>query len=88
MAEAAQNYGLNNGNNADPLAFAVNDMNLGAVETLQTQIKTQTDALGNETQLDQIGLQSAMNKAQNTAQLLSTLVKKFDDTHASINRNI
>lgn len=88
IAELARDFGINSGDNANPIAFAVNDMNLGAVETLQAQIKSQTDALGNETQLDQIGLQSSMNKAQNTAQLLSTMIKKFDDLHASINRNI
>jgi hypothetical protein len=88
IAEAAQSYGTNSGAHNGATDFMTSRMTLGAVETLQAQIKAQTDALGNETQLDQIGLQSAMNKAQNTAQLLSTLVKKFDDTHASINRNI
>ena len=88
LAEAAQSYGCLTGAHNSPTDFMTGRMTLGAVENLQAQLKAQTDALGNETQLDQIGLQSAMNKAQNTAQLLSTLVKKFDDLHASINRNM
>lgn len=88
LAETAQSYGCLTGAHNSPTDFMTGRMTLGAVENLQAQLKAQTDALGNETQLDQIGLQSAMNKAQNTAQLLSTLVKKFDDLHASINRNM
>lgn len=88
LAEAAQSYGCLTGAHNSPTDFMTGRMTLGAVENLQAQLKAQTDALGNETQLDQIGLQSAMNKAQNTAQLLSTLVKKFDDLHASIGRNM
>ncbi len=88
LAETAQSYGCLTGAHNSPTDFMTGRMTLGAVENLQAQLKAQTDALGNETQLDQIGLQSSMNKAQNTAQLLSTLVKKFDDLHASINRNM
>ena len=88
LAEAAQSYGVLSGAHNSPTDFMTGRMTLGAVENLQAQLKAQTDALGNETQLDQIGLQSSMNKAQNTAQLLSTLVKKFDDLHASIGRNM
>lgn len=87
LAEAAASYGINTGANGDPIGFAVNDNNYGSLEALQAKIKAQTDALTNDTQLDQIRLQSLMSKVQNLAQLLSTMVKKFDDTQGSLVRN-
>lgn len=88
LAEYAAQYGVNTGAGGDPLAFAVGGMNLGSLEALQAQIKASTDSLGNESQMDQIALQSAMNKMQNTSQLLSTVIKKFDDLKGSIVRNV
>lgn len=84
LAETAASYGINTGTNGDPIGFAVNNNNYGSLEALQAKIKSQTDALTNDTQLDQIRLQSLMSKVQNLAQLLSTMVKKFDDTQASL----
>ena len=84
LAEVAASYGINTGTNGDPIGFAVNNNNYGSLEALQAKIKSQTDALTNDTQLDQIRLQSLMSKTQNLAQLLSTMVKKFDDTQSSL----
>ena len=88
LAEYAAQYGVNTGDGGNPLAFAVGGMNQGSLEALQAQIKASTDSLGNESQMDQIALQSAMNKMQNTSQLLSTVIKKFDDLKGSIVRNV
>ena len=87
LAEYAAKYGVNTGADGDPFAFASGAMNLGSLEALQAQIKASTDSLGNESQMDQIALQSAMNKMQNTSQLLSTVIKKFDDLKGTIIRN-
>jgi hypothetical protein len=88
LAEAAATYGVNTGTHGDPMAFVVGDQTYGSLEAMQAKLKAQTDSLTNDTQLDQIRLQSIMAKVQNLAQLLSTLVKKFDDTHGSLIRNM
>ena len=88
LAEAAASYGINTGKNGDPIGFAVNNNNYGSCEALQAKIKSQTDSLTNDTQLDQIRLQSLMSKTQNLSQLLSTMLKKFDDTQGSLIRNV
>lgn len=88
LAEAAASYGVNTGTHGDPMAFVVGDQTYGSLEAMQAKLKSQTDSLTNDTQLDQIRLQSIMAKVQNLAQLLSTMVKKFDDTHGSLIRNV
>ena len=88
LGEAAAAMGVNVGTNGEPIAFVVNDVKYGALEALQAKVKSQTDALTNDTQLEQIRLQSLMSKVQNLAQMLSNMVKKFDDTHGALIRNI
>ena len=71
----------------DAYAMAKGEVSYGALETLKQQVSAKVDALGNDAQLDQIALQSWTTKMTNTQQLLSTLIKKFDDTHSAIIRN-
>ena len=88
LARLAEENGVNTGKNGDPLGFLVNNNTYGSFEALEAKLNAQKDALTNDTQLDQIELQSLMGKLQNLTSLLSTMVKKFDDSHADIIRRV
>ncbi len=88
LGRLAQENGVNTGKNGDPLGFAVNNHTYGALEALEAKLNAQKDTLTNDTQLDQIELQSMMGKLTNITSLLSTMIKKFDDSHADIIRRV
>jgi hypothetical protein len=88
LARLAEENGVNTGKNGDPAGFLANNNNYGSFEALEAKLNAQKDALTNDTQLDQIELQSLMGKLQNLTSLLSTMVKKFDDSHADIIRRV
>ncbi len=88
LARLAEENGVDTGSNGDPEAFLVNNNTYGSFEALEAKLNAQKDALTNDTQLDQIELQSLMGKLQNLTSLLSTMVKKFDDSHADIIRRV
>jgi hypothetical protein len=88
MAQVGLDNGMSNYDpNKDVAAMMKGEISYGSLETLKQQISAQVDSLGNDAQMDQIALQSWTTKYTNANQLLSTLMKKFDDAHAGIIRN-
>lgn len=85
LARMALNVGFStNTGHQDINSLIKGDISFDGLETLDVKLKAESDAIGQETAIDQIGLQSWIGKLNNIITLLSTMVKKFEEMVAGI----
>jgi uncharacterized protein YoxC len=88
MAGKMHSAGFNNGANQDPMGAAVGDLTKDGIDAWTAQLNQQKDALANDSQLKQIELQQAMGKLKTVEEMLSGLVRNFNEKHGAIVSNM
>ena len=89
LAREALGAGFSTNTSYQNITSLVNgDISKDGLDVLEVKLKSQSDAIANETTLDQITMQSWLGKLTNVQNMISTLTKKFDDLDAGIIRNM
>ena len=89
LAREALGAGFSTNTSYQNITSLVNgDISKDGLDVLEVKLKSQSDAIANETTLDQITMQSWLGKLTNVQNMISTLTKKFDDLAAGIIRNM